>query len=395
MKRTASEPDPDLPLWGRIGYSAALLGSVGNSIPALLLFAVSTRTSSRFFAAALLAALFALFWWAVSKRFLWRLPAMSIAVPAIALAVCLYALAVWCSPTGQVSGRSCLTSVYKRPASINRFSLTWIVDERDQVRFGGLFLPYLGRSIGGNQARQFARTFDAAYADLNRSPDFVQVGSVLGYAYADMLLGSPSPRHAYVYHPSSRQGRQCPVIVFLHGWLGNMKPYIWNWTGFAEENGFVIVCPTFGNGLWKGRQADETLAWLDGLLRTDPMCDPEQVFVVGLSNGGTGVVRWAQTLPHTFRGLVMLSPVMDGTDSPEFADAVGSRPILVLHGGRDDQIPPDYVKAAVTAMRQKGLHVQSISYPDEDHIMILSSRERMQSDLLAWIGSERHGRHGQ
>ena len=388
MRRTTTETIRHSPLLVRVGLSAVLLASIGGWILSLLLLVVATRFHSQLFGMAVLVALSVTSWWAAAKCFHWRSPRSGVIVFAIVLVVGLYALAAWCSPTGWVPPGSRLTSVYRGPNRFNRFSPAWLVDEADQVRLGGFLLPCLDPLMSREQGKRFAETFSAVYAELGHSSEFVQIGSAMGEAYADILLGAGSTGHAYVYHPSARLNKRCPVIVFLHGWLGNMKPYVWSWARLADRCGFVIVCPTFGNGLWKGESADDTLRWLDRVIREDPMCDARQVFVVGLSNGGTGVTRWATVLPETYRGLVMVSPVMEDTDLPEFVSAVGSRPILVVHGGNDNRIPPSYVEASVARMKARGLQVRSICYADEDHILVLSSRERLQSDLLAWMSEQ-------
>ena len=382
----------------RLCVDAVLVVSIVGWLPALLLLVVATNLSSMLVAASVLLALSLTSWWAIVKRCRRRSPPRVVTIPAAILAASFYSSAALWAPSGRVSPESSLRSEYRGQARVSRFSPAWLVDEADQVRLGGVLLPYIDPFMSGEQGKRFARTFISAYAELRQSPDFVQVGSTMGDAYANMFFGAASRGHAYLYRPSAHAGRHCPVIVFLHGWLGNMKAYIWTWARFADQNGFVVVCPTFGNGIWKGQNADETLRWLDGLIRTDPMCDAQQVYVVGLSNGGTGVTRWATTLPNTYRGLVMISPAMKGADSPAFVSAVGTRPILVVHGEKDNRIPPDYVNRAVAVMREKGLRVESVCYHDEDHVLVLSSARRFQADLLAWIANRERepsaGAHG-
>jgi len=372
----------------RSGLNIVLLFSVCGSIIALLLLFVATHLNSRCFALAVLVVLLFSAWYAMSKRFRWRLPRFMVVLLSIVLVVCLLVLAKRNSPTGMVTPESCITSVYRGAARFCRFSPAWLVDEADQVRLGALLLPYIDPFMSSNQGKCFADTFNAAYAELGQSDNFAQIGSAMGEAYADMFFQTDPVGHAYVYHPSGQSGKRCPVIVFLHGWLGNMKAYVWSWSRFAEQHGCVVVCPTFLNGVWKGPHADEMLRWLDGVIREDPMCDVERVFVVGLSNGGTGVIRWASVLPETYCGLVMVSAVMKNTDSPEFVSTVNRRSILVVYGGEDNRIRPEYVEDAVVRMKEKGLQVRAICYREDDHVLVLSARNRLQADLLSWMSME-------
>jgi dienelactone hydrolase len=376
------------PLLVRVGLWLVVCGCVGVGLPALLLLAVAQALSSRFLGLAVLVALSTIAWWAVAARLAWRRPSLVILGLALMLTLGLGAASKICSPSGQVSANSRLTSIYRKDARFNRFSPAWLVEEADQIRLGGMLLPLLDPFMSREQGKLFSRTFNAAYSELGRSPDFVQVGSAMGDAYADILVHTPPLGHAYVYHPTIAGSARYPVVVFLHGWLGNMKAYMWRWSRFADQHGFVVICPTFGNGLWLGRNADETLQWIQTVIRADSSCDTNRVFVVGLSNGGTGVARWATSLRNTYRGLVFVSPILDGTDSPDFASAAGDRPILVVHGGKDNRVPPAHVDPCVAIMREAGLHVRSICYADADHDLILSAADQFQSDLFEWLNKE-------
>ena len=369
----------------QVGLLAALLGSGGGWFLTVLLLVVATRTNSRFFGAAILITLSMMSWYIAAMLFRWQPPKFGLTILVIVLVVCLLIVSSWWSPIGLSSSESRLTSVYRGQKHFNRLSPAWLIDEADQIRLGGILLPFIDPMMSHEQGKRFARVFNSVYAELGHSPEFAQIGSVMEEAYADMLFHAGSKGHAYIYHPSACKNKRCPVIVFFHGWLGNMKAYIWSWAQFADEHGYVIVCPTYLNGVWRNQTAEETIRWLYKIIREDPMCDAEQLFIVGLSNGGTGVTLWATMFPMTFSGLIMVSPIMVDADSAEFASAVGSRPILVVHGGKDNRITPAYVESSVARMKQKGLQVQSICYPEEDHILILSSNERFHSDMLSWI----------
>ena len=344
----------------KLGFSLTAVVAVCGWLVAAGLLAVAGGITSRLVALAVLIPLTIVAWWAVSKRHGWRLPPRAVVIPAILVAVGLYTIACLRSPSGRGSGEGRLMSVYRGVTRFSRCAPAWVVDEGDQIRLGALLLPWIDPFMSRAQARNFGATFNAVYAELEQCPDFVQIGSSMAEAYMDLLPGFRSVGHAYVYHPAKLAGRHRPVLVFLHGWLGNMKAYVWTWKRLADEHGFVVICPSFRNGRWDGNDGEETLRWLDGLIRSDPMCDPARVIVVGLSNGGTGVTRWAITNPHTFEGLVYVSPVMEGCDTPEFMSAIDGRPVLVVHGKEDNRIPVSYVDKAVSRMKGGGVDVRSI-----------------------------------
>jgi dienelactone hydrolase len=355
---------------------------------ALLLLMVSHFLCSIFFALSVSLISSISGWWAFAKgkpRIL--PPSLFPTLTLLLLALSLGILSKIHAPPGICENRrKGLVSIYQTRSFASRFSPAWLVEESDQIRLGSALLPYLDPFTDKTQAKNFVKTFNSIYAELNNSREFYDAGSVLGEAYGDMFFLSRSFGHCYVYYPSvSSSEEKLPVLVFLHGWLGNMKAYVWAWSRFAEQNGFVVVCPTFKNGVWKGPDAEKALLQIDTMIRNNPVCDSNRIIVVGLSNGGTGVVKWATTLPESYCALVLLSPVMRGVDSDEFVSAVGDHSILVVHGGQDNRIPPDYVNEKIGRMKAKGLNVQSICYPEEDHVLLLSARNRLHGDLISWL----------
>ena len=382
---THTEAQQDRRLVTRVAASLVLVGSMSVTALSLLLLFVATHAGSRLFALSVLTLSALAGWWAMSVRRRWQAPRLPMILATLGLAVALWISAAWVSPSGESQQDSPLISIYRGAHRFSRVSPAWVVDEADQIRLGGLLLPWIDPFMSQRQGRRFATSFNNTYTDLNESRDFVSIGSAMPEAYLDMFLPCSSTGHAYLYRPSNALGERLPVIVFLHGWLGNMKAYMWTLSRFAEEHGFVVICPTFRNGLWEREDADDTLRWLSGVIREDSTCDPDRVIVIGLSNGGTGVTRWATVLPETLWALVFVSPVLRHTADADFVSAVGTRPILVVHGGQDTRIPPDYVDQAVSQMRSAGVRVQSICYPEEDHVLVLSAQERFHTDLLKWI----------
>lgn len=385
MKTTPSQTGR-LPLPGRIGLGLALLASASGTEVAALLVVVAATSRSRVCGLAVALVLVLSAWWCLaSLRPLSRRPT---ATQVAAVLVTASGLLAWCiadSPSEQLPpGTRGFGSVFRSPQRFRRLSPAWIVPERDQVRLGGLVLPWVDPHLSREQGKRFRLAFDCVYAALERCKDFADAGSAMGEAYANMFLGAGPVGHMYVYYPAA-SGR-LPVLVFLHGWLGNLKAYSWAWREFADLNGFAIIAPTFGNGVWLGQQADDILQWTAQVIRADGRLDPGRVFVVGLSNGGTGVTRWATLLRETYQGLVYLSPVMRGTaESPDFVSAVGTRPLLVVHGGDDNRIPPGYVLEQVAELEAAGVRVERLCYSGEDHVLVLTARKRLHADLRRWI----------
>lgn len=118
--------------------------------------------------------------------------------------------------------------------------------------------------------------------------------------------------------------------------------------------------------------------------------DLSRLYLAGLSNGGLGVSRLATVQPEKFRGLlIFLSPVMDTTlvDSSTFHQAWHERPVLVITGAADEQIPLSYVQQRVTAFKAGGVAVTERVYPGEDHFLFFSQPEAVLSGTSAWMAA--------
>ncbi|MCI0397870.1 MAG: alpha/beta fold hydrolase [Chloroflexi bacterium] len=195
------------------------------------------------------------------------------------------------------------------------------------------------------QARRVAPMTLDIYREMEEDANFRELGSAMGWAYAE-LWGQPfDVGHYYLYVPRNRPEGPRPTILFLHGSAGNFKSYTWVWSRFAEQHGAVIVAPSFGFGNWLkpgGREA--IFRALDHAQTVAPI-DPRQVYLAGLSNGGLGVSQAAAAAPERFTGLIFLSPVMatDLVESQPFLDAWRGRPVLVITGEADERISLSYV----------------------------------------------------
>lgn len=225
------------------------------------------------------------------------------------------------------------------------------------------------------------------YQEMERDPNFHQLGSAMGFAYADLLGQSDDVGHYYLYIPHNRGADPLPALVFLHGSAGNFKTYLWLWSKLAEEQGMVVIAPSFGFGNWLRPQAvSSVLAALDDAA-TLVEIDQEQVFLAGISNGGLGVSQLGAAVPDRFAGLIFLSPVMAThlLESGTFLENWTGRPVLVLTGEADERVPYAYVQRHVKLLQEAGVRVTDIVYPGEDHFLFFSRPEDILDDVSEWL----------
>jgi dipeptidyl aminopeptidase/acylaminoacyl peptidase len=72
-------------------------------------------------------------------------------------------------------------------------------------------------------------------------------------------------------------------------------------------------------------------------------------------------------------------------DSPAFQSAWRGRPVLVISGEDDRNIPINYVLRRVEQLKAGGVQVALISYPGEDHFLFFTQRRDVSSNIVQWI----------
>ena len=257
-------------------------------------------------------------------------------------------------------------------------------------------IPLLDPLLTFEQTRPLARDTRAIYAELEEDPDFHALGSVMPDAYDELWGARFDHGHYFLYVPPSLDRKApAPALVFLHGSGGNFKSYTWLLSKVADERGMVLIAPSFGFGNWDRKHGTAAvMAALDDASKAVPL-DTSRVHLAGLSNGGLGVTRVAASdSGGKFRSLILLSPVCDITaiELPSFASHWHGKPVLVISGESDDRIPAPYVKSCVQTLRDAGAKVDLTLYPEANHFLVFSHRDRFLMELSEWLKRPRGSR---
>jgi hypothetical protein len=211
-----------------------------------------------------------------------------------------------------------------------------------------------GRSYGGG-----------GIGDLSRPPlVFAPVGAVSRARQNARGLWHP---YLYVVPESYDPRRRYPVRFYLQGdttrpassaesgvrWL--------NYDTLAREDA-IVVFPGAWNGFpwWGLTQVEHMTAVLDELKRTYNI-DENRVYLIGSSDGGTGVyyhalvatTPWAAFLPFNADPSVLAYPPA-GVDAELFAVNLAAKPVLAIHGGRDQINPVAAVQAWLGLFERAG-----------------------------------------
>lgn len=276
------------------------------------------------------------------------------------------------------SVRSGLQSVWLTPRGLSRAHLAVVTPELDQGVLATWVVPPLDPAMDQREAGALRQAMEEVYGEL--APEW-QLPSVQGLAYRELLGGGANDRHLYVDLPPGEG--PFPALVFLHGFGGNLQGYLWTLRAAAHAQGYAVVAPSYGAGLWfndpEGEVVRRTLAWMasTGIFRMDRLA------LAALSNGGYGLGPAALGSGGRFRGIAWLSAVPD----PAPLDRMASLgvPLLFLHGGVEDRIPIEETNAAVARMRRAGAEVDYDVVPDADHFLFFTHRSRVQAAITRWL----------
>jgi len=301
--------------------------------------------------------------------------------------VALLGVILFKTPTGHPAPTSPVQHRFTQQSRFHRYTLTNIIPEAEQVNLGFLVMPYLDPILTAEQSQRVAAFTNDLYREMESDANFHQLGSVMGWTYAELFRRPFNVGHYYLYIPESASEAPLPAIVFLHGSAGNFKAYTWLLSKLAERRGLVIIAPSFGFGNW--RQSGGVEAVLDALDDAAQLVEinQDEVYLLGLSNGGLGVSQLAARSPERFRGLVFISPVMDTelVAQKSFHDLWQNRSVLIISGENDQRVPISYVKKRVSTLQSGGVDVTALTYPGEDHFLLFAQPKRVLDDISAWL----------
>ncbi len=188
----------------------------------------------------------------------------------------------------------------------------------------------------------------------------------------------------HLHRPSSKS--RAPAVILMHGCGGWQPPVLAaleDYARYLTANGVVVlnldsfgprrneggrVCSSFQQLAaardYRTKDAYAALAYL----QAQPFVDPNNVFLIGQSNGGSVALIAAKAStnrryasgPAGFRGTVALYPWCGAAGSlrPNL-----SSPLLILAGGRDDWVPPK----DCTRFSPRGASIDVKVYPNAAH----------------------------
>jgi pimeloyl-ACP methyl ester carboxylesterase len=279
------------------------------------------------------------------------------------------------------------TQSYTGSSSFSKRALATIVPEIDQLKLGSYLFPHLDPFIDREQGVRIRGLFLDIYREMRQNPRFVEVGSALGICYEELLTGKRRTLHYYEYVPRHLEQESYPVMIFLHGSLGNFKGYTWALKHLADSEGYAVIAPTYGCGNWFLDEDSSVLTAIYNHCVEDPTLNQKSLYLAGLSNGGTGVTREIKNHGNRYKGFVFISPVMESKiiSSADFASNTAGKKFLIIHGESDRRIPATAVRDCEMILKTGGSSVASHYYPNEDHFLFFSQRVSVIQDIVNWL----------
>jgi predicted peptidase len=249
------------------------------------------------------------------------------------------------------------------------------------------------------EIRRITSSLKTGLAGIARSLGYAVFGLALiaGVAFAEQRSsGDPKQQDSFEVKNSAAakmgyllflpQGyetsqRKWPLLLFLHG-AGECGTNL----NLLKRNGptkyvlshpefpFILVAPQTKGG-WDFRSVMALLNETVGSYRVET----SQIYLTGLSMGGSGTWSVAAAHPERFAAIVPVSGVGD----PAMASKFMALPTWVFHGAQDPVISVEWSRKMVAAIKAAGGTVKYTEYPKAKHNVW--ARTYNNPELYSWL----------
>lgn len=178
-------------------------------------------------------------------------------------------------------------------------------------------------------------------------------------------------QRSYVFYVPARLAPHPPLLVALHGSMGNAgqmrRASAYRFEQLADEHGFVVVYPEGYEGHWndcrkKGPYAAKRLGIDDiGFMRvlvthfrSTYGVDSAQVFAVGLSNGGHLSYRLALEAPELVSAVAAVAANLPAEKNFDCTPARGAASVLIVNGTEDPINPFEGGRVTIFGFGDRG-----------------------------------------
>ena len=309
-----------------------------------------------------------------------------IACTCLLISVCSFGICCYLAPETLRDSKA-FSGHFTGNAIFNKLSPANIVPEEDQLRMGAFIAPILDKFMTYKQALSLATSIKNIYAEMD--DNFKQTPSALGLCYKELFEGDRQLLHFYEYMPESKNEEKFPVLIFLHGSLGNFKAYTWILKTFADKFRIAIIAPSYGYGNWNSDREGLVLTEIKKYIISNPRLNSSQKYIAGLSNGGIGVLNELQRSGSEYKACILISAVTDEhiLNSTSFKNETKAVPFLLIHGSQDERIPAILSREAEKTLKLQEKHVSSLIINDGDHFVFFSKRFEIINNIETFMSN--------
>ena len=186
------------------------------------------------------------------------------------------------------------------------------------------------------------------------------------------------------YQPSNSYG----LVLCLHGAGFTGAAYLERWGSRLGEE-YVLACPTYPQGAWFTRRAEDLVLATIRTVQHQYHIDPDRIFLTGMSNGGIGA--WMIGMHHAprFAGIAPMASGLDTILFP-FLENLRSTPAYIIHGAHDEIMPVDLSRSIAKELTRLGY---LFVYREHEGMHPLAGghffpREEL-PDLVTWLNGQR------
>lgn len=203
-----------------------------------------------------------------------------------------------------------------------------------------------------------------------------------GFVYRTIEMEGKSYGYSVYVPPDYNPERAWPVILFLHG------------SGERGGDGFLQTDVGIAHTIRRNHklcpaivvmpQCEAGKAWQDDMIRMALQCvqdtsqayhcDPERVYLTGLSLGGGGAWLLGSRMSNTFAAVVPICGFYGRPDLPsdpaelkKAAAQLARLPIWCFHGAADQNVPVARSREIVAAVLAAGGDIQYTEIPNAAH----------------------------
>ncbi|HXM18048.1 MAG TPA: PHB depolymerase family esterase [Candidatus Tumulicola sp.] len=214
-------------------------------------------------------------------------------------------------------------------------------------------------------------TLDASLVDAALTPQGRDWSNVRGAA--EVFVTSPADgtkQPVGLYVPATYDGKKpVPLVVLLHGRTQTEEDMLAYpiFRDLAERTGAIILAPFARGDIQYADPAPAEIYRAVEQARSAFAIDPKRVYLSGYSMGGFGVFEVGPAHPEVWAGFLSIAGSMTNADRADVLNRFVGKPVYVVSGQLDDNVPNAYARLTVQWLQDGGIEARYYEQPNGLH----------------------------